>query len=100
MGFGRGKEGEEEKKSLPFECFKHSCAFSTETDMQWACGIEISWAGATRKIVSAKAPGGGGAIMKENAEKGSSPGYLTLVIAAGAWTILCCQGRSCSLRDF
>lgn len=54
-GRRRGK-----KKSLPFECFKHSCAFSTETDMQWACGIEISWAGATRKIVSAKAPGGGG----------------------------------------
>lgn len=53
-GRRRGK-----KKSLPFECLKHSCAFSTETDMQYVCGIKISRAGATRKIVSAKAPGGG-----------------------------------------
>lgn len=60
IGFWEGEGRRRGKKSLPFECFKHSCAFSTETDMQWACGIEISWAGATRKIVSAKAPGGGG----------------------------------------
>ena len=102
MGFGTGKEGRRgKKKSLPFACLKHSCAFSTETDMQYVCGIKISRAGATRKIVSAKAPGGWEAIMKENAEKGSRPGCLTLVIALGPGQFSAAgEGGSCSLRDF
>lgn len=58
MGLGRGKKGEEEKKGLPSECFKHSCADRTETGMQRVCGIKISWVGAIRRIVSEKAPGG------------------------------------------
>lgn len=57
-GFGGGKEGEE-KKCLPFERLKHSCAYGTETDMQYICGSEILWAGAMRKIMSEKASGGG-----------------------------------------
>ena len=50
---------ERRKKCLPLECLKHSDAYSTETDMQYICGIKISWAGAIGKIMSEKAPGGG-----------------------------------------
>lgn len=39
--------------------FKAHYAYSTETDLQYSCGIKISWAGAIRKILSEKAPGGG-----------------------------------------